>query len=363
MNTAESSLLITEPYFNLPNIQDVYDQFVFEEYDFQSCYRCAPASLIPYGKLYSSPGQPTPECMLVIDSGFSFTHVVPILKGAVVWNAVKRIDVGGKMLTNHLKELASFRQWNMMDETHVVNAIKEKCCYVSTDFKKDMETSHLDPRSNPIAQQYILPDFSINRAGRVRRTDEPLEAQAQVMHMNNERFTVPEILFRPDDIGLGQSGIASTVAQSVALLPKDLQGMFWAHIGLIGGNAKFPGFRQRLESELRALAPVDCEVSIHNSKDPILESYRSGVAFAKKPVFAQQAVTRAEYLEMGSNASRRKFRDWKPGTVDASNGPAIDQASRKGPVRNQRNERDDSSPPMRRVTKDKGKGRATTTRR
>lgn len=41
MHTAESSLLITEPYFNLPNLQNVYDQFVFEEYDFQSYYRCA----------------------------------------------------------------------------------------------------------------------------------------------------------------------------------------------------------------------------------------------------------------------------------------------------------------------------------
>jgi actin-related protein 6 len=36
----ETSLLVTEPYFNMSNIQDVYDQFVFEEYEFQSCLRC-----------------------------------------------------------------------------------------------------------------------------------------------------------------------------------------------------------------------------------------------------------------------------------------------------------------------------------
>ena len=40
VDTAETSLLITEPYFNLPNIQEVYDQFVFEEYEFQS-YFCS----------------------------------------------------------------------------------------------------------------------------------------------------------------------------------------------------------------------------------------------------------------------------------------------------------------------------------
>ena len=37
---SESSILITEPYFNLPQIQRIYDQFVFEEYGFQSYYRC-----------------------------------------------------------------------------------------------------------------------------------------------------------------------------------------------------------------------------------------------------------------------------------------------------------------------------------
>lgn len=46
--------------------------------------------------------------------------------------------------------------------------------------------------------------------------------------------------------GLHQSGLAATIAASVALLPDDLQGMFWANIGLIGGTTKFPGFHERL---------------------------------------------------------------------------------------------------------------------
>ncbi len=50
-----------------------------------------------------------------------------------------RIDVGGKLLTNHLKEIVSFRQWNMMDETHIINEVKEACCFVSEDFKRDLE--------------------------------------------------------------------------------------------------------------------------------------------------------------------------------------------------------------------------------
>jgi hypothetical protein len=29
--------------------------------------------------------------MLIVDSGFSFTHVVPLMEGKIVWNAVKRL--------------------------------------------------------------------------------------------------------------------------------------------------------------------------------------------------------------------------------------------------------------------------------
>ena len=47
-------------------------------------------------------------------------------------------------------------------------------------------------------------------------------------------------------IGLDQAGLAATISFSISLLPSDLQGMFWANIGLIGGTTKFSGFRERL---------------------------------------------------------------------------------------------------------------------
>ena len=50
-----------------------------------------------------------------------------------------RIDVGGKLLTNQLKRLLSFRQWDLMAETHIVNRIREECCYVTSDWKRDLE--------------------------------------------------------------------------------------------------------------------------------------------------------------------------------------------------------------------------------
>ena len=54
---------------------------------------------------------------------------------------------------------------------------------------------------NSIVQEYVLPDFSINRPGRVRQPGEDLTDGMQILRMGNERFSVPELIFRPNDIG------------------------------------------------------------------------------------------------------------------------------------------------------------------
>ena len=58
-----------------------------------------------------------------------------------IQDAIVRIDIGGKMLTNHLKEIVSYRQIHVLDETHVMNAAKEDACFVSLDFEQDMKVT------------------------------------------------------------------------------------------------------------------------------------------------------------------------------------------------------------------------------
>lgn len=50
-----------------------------------------------------------------------------------------RINVGGKHLTNNLKEIISYRQLNVMDEFYVINQLKEDVCYVSNDYWNDIK--------------------------------------------------------------------------------------------------------------------------------------------------------------------------------------------------------------------------------
>jgi actin-related protein 6 len=138
---SESSLLLVEPLFTLPSIQKITDELVFEDLGFRSLFVADAPSLAhlhmsdlsPHGILARS------GCSLVVDCGFSFTHAAPVVNGFTCNAGVKRIDLGGKALTNYLKELVSYRSVNMLDETWIMEDVKEKLCYTSLDVTSDME--------------------------------------------------------------------------------------------------------------------------------------------------------------------------------------------------------------------------------
>ena len=213
------------------------------------------------------PPQPA-ECMLVIDTGFSHTIVTPVFAGKPIQQALRRLDVGGKFLTNYLKELVSIRHYNMVDESHLINEIKESVCFVSQDFKRDLERvwkGTSEPRKAPgkdeqeIIVDYVLPDYSSHKSGHIRPHDPSLnaklkkiglaapgEANEDFMTLGNERFSVPELLFNPRDVGLRQPGIAEVLMQSLSAVPTGLWPAMLANVLVVGGNAQIPGFMTRL---------------------------------------------------------------------------------------------------------------------
>jgi actin-related protein 6 len=148
-------------------------------------------------------------------------------------------------------------------------------------------TFRANPRKNSIVQEYLLPDFSKNRPGRVRDPTDILTDSDQILLMENERFSVPELVFRPSDIGMEQAGLGECVADAIESLPAEVRGLFWSNIGLVGGNTIIPGFDERLlvafchsnidepfnrtlcdrMDELRPLAPADCEIWFYKDEE------------------------------------------------------------------------------------------------
>lgn len=75
---------------------------------------------------------------IVIDSGFSGTTVTPYIWGRAVKNSIVHLNIGGKHLTNFLKQIISFSQIDLLGDTWLCNQIKEKCCSVSPNFEEAM---------------------------------------------------------------------------------------------------------------------------------------------------------------------------------------------------------------------------------
>lgn len=315
VNPEETSLILTEIPMSLPALSSHMDQIVFEEYGFQSYYRCTAASLVPWNDLSSlfgdseKPASNVSECALVVDSGFSATHVIPVVLGEVYWPAVRRMSVGGKMLTNFLKETVSFRHYNMMEDTYLMNLIKEATCYVSQNFEKDIEECRENKRKYRI--NYLLPDYRTTKTGRVLSPSESAnvkDGDSQILSLTNERFTVPEQLFNSSSLGLRQSGLAETIMNSIRAMPEDIQSLLLANVVLTGGTSKFPGFKDRLTTELRSFAPQGNLLRVAMPDDPISYAWQGGCNLGvRDDMLAKAYVTKKDYEEHGANICLSKF--------------------------------------------------------
>ena len=226
----------------------------------------------------------------MIDSGYSHTTITPVVNHRPLQGCIRRLPLGGKHLTNYLKELVSVRHYNMMDEVYLMERVKEAVCYVSPDatsFSTDLDrcwtgkggsrrTEVPDEMEKPsVVVDYVLPDYNTNppTPGYIRPPLAKLgklasgkatkgEREGEFMTLGNERFTVPEILFNPEDIGMKCAGVPELVMQSLQGVPGGLWPAMLGNVVVVGGNASLPGFIERLSNDSRCLAPDTVEVRV-----------------------------------------------------------------------------------------------------
>jgi len=87
----------------------------------------------------------------------------------------------------------------MMDETYLINKVKESCCFVSQDFSADLEKIKYK-KGGEI--KYVLPDYGHHKEGYILGEGQSVSEDQQVLVLGNERFAIPEILFTPTDVGM-----------------------------------------------------------------------------------------------------------------------------------------------------------------
>ncbi|KAL0451884.1 UNVERIFIED_CONTAM: Actin-related protein 6 [Sesamum latifolium] len=208
------------------------------------------------------------------------------------------MDLGGKALTNYLKELVSYRSVNVMDESFIMDDVKEKLCFVSLDVQRDLKIARKPGKDNMFRCTYVLPDGVTYMKGFVKDPNEQADTWPWM----------PVILLpQPEKRRMNQAGLAECIVRSVNSCHPHLHPVLYESIILTGGSTLFPRFAERLEKELRPLVPDEFQVKITAQEYPILGVWRGGSLLASSPDFEAMCVTKAEYEELGSARCRRRF--------------------------------------------------------
>jgi actin-related protein 6 len=290
----------------------------------------------PSPSLHSVPAR---SCCVVIDCGFSFSHVVPFTGLCARLDAATRVNVGGKLLTNYLKETVSYRQWNMMDEFKLMEQVKQEVCYISPSpcqdlleferlrnnrgtlvYDSGLNSSHPESPAGRAAQKlsilrrhFVLPDFQNIMRGFVLPLGQAPSPGDQVLSVETERFTVPEVLFRPSILGMSTGGLVeSGCARLVSQLDLSSQALACPHFVLTGGSCLFPGFQERFDADVRSVLPAAVAYNSFLPREPQMYAWQGARHFASDEAqrgrLASLMVSRQEYLDQGHERINARMR-------------------------------------------------------
>ena len=84
--------------------------------------------------------------------------------------------------------------------------------------------------------------------------DETVLDLTKVSHM------APEVMFKPSLVHSEYKGLHEMVIDSVKSVDRHLRASLYPRILLSGGNTMFPGFAERLKTEMQAIAPQQAEI-------------------------------------------------------------------------------------------------------
>ncbi|XP_062157173.1 actin-related protein 5 isoform X1 [Alnus glutinosa] len=132
----------------------------------------------------------------------------------------------------------------------------------------------------------------------------PLTKEDFQIILGVERFRCPEILFRPNWIGVDQAGLDEMAGVSIRRLPSVGQGVeerLTSSILMTGGSCLFPGISERLVDRIRMIRPCGSPIRVVRALDPVLDAWRGAAAYAAASQFPTQTFSKADYYEKGED--------------------------------------------------------------
>ena len=229
---SDLQVLHTEPFYCPKQMREKLFEIWFEKYSVrQFGSYCQPLlSLFGTGS----------RTGLVVEVGEGLTQIAAVAEGYPHYTSCFRHVFGCKDLTSNLMRLLSFRGYSFRSpqSPEIARDIREQLGYVAYDFHKE----NVLP-SAMYERKYELPDGA-------------------VLDIGEERYLSNEPLFNPTLLGVDVPPLHLAAHRAVANSAIDLRRQLWRNVYLCGGGALTPGLADRLNRELRLLAPADTAVTI-----------------------------------------------------------------------------------------------------
>ena len=300
----ENMLIFTHTPMAPDEVIEGFFEIIFEYFNFDAVFKSIPHIFAAFYQKKKFPEKINKTVQLVIDSGFSSTTIVPIFDDFPIYNAIKRVEIGGKLLTNYLKDcLVNTIDLDLRKEFFLCNLLKEESCFLSKDFLLDMKMSKM---TNDYKKNFILPEYRNKPESFFKN----IQSEKYMISLNNLRFVVPELIFNPNIIGIEEGGLHEGIIQSINECHSDYKNLLYENIITTGGNTKFLNFNERLFNELNCTIDHDFirnvkifpQEKIKNSNEyiePVIEGMK---LFARNSTLIQDlAITKKEYDDIGFN--------------------------------------------------------------
>ncbi|KAF4627943.1 hypothetical protein G7Y89_g10206 [Cudoniella acicularis] len=215
-----------------------------------------------------------------MDAGDGVSHAVPVYEGFAMPSSIRRIDVAGRDVTEHMQMLLRKAGYvfHTSAEKEVVRMIKEKVSYVAADPKREEKEWASAKLGDGKVVEYVLPDGNKIKIGA-------------------ERFRAPEILFDPEIIGLEYPGIHQIVVDAINRTDLDLRKSLFGNIVLSGGSTLTKGFGDRLLHEVQRLAVKDMRIKIFAPPERKYSTWIGGSILAGLSTFRKMWVSIDDWHE------------------------------------------------------------------
>lgn len=232
---------------------------------------------------------------IIVDVGDRM-EILPIFDGVLIEGGVSRQSYGGQKVADSLNSSLVELKYNFFSPVDklLVRYVMEQTCYVCDnykDLKSKCDKDSIDYQTTVYLNNFDLPD----------------DAHLSVTH-DLSCFKSTEGFFNTDMWGMDYPCVHKLVYQAIQSCPMDNRKHMYRAIYLSGGVTMLPGFAERLQAELKKLAPPSVLVEVHASPQRYHSAFiGAGTLLSSVPINEQVFISSEEWKKDGAKA----FKKWK----------------------------------------------------